>query len=414
MLGIWRRTSPTPRAWRRHSRGRVPPKTDGKVDLRTSAFCLASDGVGESLGVVGAQLKVEPPNLPIDPHGGHLGETGGCLRPCSPLRVRSSGSGPHLAPSRSSVSHGVSPRSTLGGTEDLTAPQTPRERQPIPPQQLEDSSQPGILTGWAAFFAATALARPTVVQLAAPVDLDLPGRHARPFVDGGGEWRIGFGRSGSFHSVPWTGAGVDLDAQITHVMLGDGVDHGWVRCPDGGFLHVASVNRAALDDSAIASRLNAALTLIAQRAVVTESEALATNDMAVVCGAGFEGVAFAERGLEGEDEADQDFLYALDARFFAGETPMVYDLSASTRVTGNSLVWDDARDRLLSFGLERDLGMRVVSWGPDLQHQDSTDVEGPEPPLGMVGAGCRADRRSLARGPHARGPQRNGASTPAT
>ena len=230
-------------------------------------------------------------------------------------------------------------------------------------------------------FAATALARPTVVQLAAPVDLDLPGRHARPFVDGSGAWRIGFGRSGSFHSVPWTGAGVDLDAQSTHVMLGDGVDHGWVRCPDGGFLHVASVNRAALDDSAIASRLNAALTLIAQRAVVTESEALATNDMAVVCGAGFEGVAFAERGLEGEDEADQDFLYALDARFFAGETPMVYDLSASTRVTGNSLVWDDARDRLLSFGLERDLGMRVVSWGPDLQHQDSTDVEGPEPPL---------------------------------
>ncbi len=164
-------------------------------------------------------------------------------------------------------------------------------------------------------------------------------------------------------------------------MLGDGVDHGWVRCPDGGFLHVASVNRAALDDSAVATRLDAALSPTAQREVVVESQTLATNDMAVVCGAGFEGVAFAQRGVEGEDDADQDFLYALDASFFAGEVPVVHDLSASTRVTGNSLVWDDAEDRLLSFGLERDLGMLVASWGPDLQHRESTAVDGPEPPL---------------------------------
>lgn len=233
---------------------------------------------------------------------------------------------------------------------------------------------------WSAFVV-TALARPTVVELAAPVDLDLPGRHARPFVDREGAWRIGFGRSGSFHSVPWDGTGVSLDAQRTHVMLGDGVDHGWVSCPDGGFLHVASRNSAALDDSAIATRLDAALRTTAQRVVVSESSDLATNDMAVVCGLGFAGVAFAERGIEGDGDADGDVVFRLDDDFFSGGEPEVLDISESTRVTGNTLLWDEAQDRLLSFGLERDLGMLVAAWDGALQHEGSTAVEGPPPPL---------------------------------
>lgn len=233
----------------------------------------------------------------------------------------------------------------------------------------------------AALLFATASAAPSVVDLSEPLDLDVPGRHARPFVNTAGEWRIGFGRSGSFHSVPWDGVTADREAQITHVMLGTGVDHGFVPCPDGGFLHVASSHGAALDDTATATRLDAGLMLVAQRDIVTGSETLATNDMAVVCSEVVEGAAFAERGEEGEGEFDGDTLFRLDGDFFDGGVPVQVDISESTRVTGNSLVWDAAGSRLLSIGLERDLGMQVSAWDADLGFLSTTAVPGPEAPL---------------------------------
>ena len=89
------------------------------------------------------------------------------------------------------------------------------------------------------------------------MDVDLPGRHARPFVDAAGDWRLGFGRSGAFHAVPiQADLQVGLDEQVTLVPPGGYVDHGFVACPTG-WLHVASAHGEGLDDSATATLLDA-------------------------------------------------------------------------------------------------------------------------------------------------------------
>lgn len=235
------------------------------------------------------------------------------------------------------------------------------------------------------FAIAAAYAAPEIATVGERVDLDLPGRHARPFVDAGGQLWLGFGRSGSFHAVPLDPSGaVERDAQRTLVRLDDGVDHGFVGCPDGGWLHVASRHGAGRDDSAIATRLDSDGAVRAQRAVVTDSATLATNDMAVVCGAGLEAVGFAQRGVKGEGGDEGDWLFLLDAAFFAGTPPEPVDLSESTRITGNALDWSPDPGRLLAFGMERDIGLRVAEFGPELSfvtHHDAPTL----PPAPAVG-----------------------------
>lgn len=233
-------------------------------------------------------------------------------------------------------------------------------------------------------------AAPPAVAVGAPIDLDLPGRHARPFLDAEGRWWLGFGRSGSFHAVPLDPAGgVERDAQRTLVRLDDGVDHGFAACPDGGWLHVASRHGAARDDSAVATRLDADGAIRSQRAVVTDSATLATNDMAVVCGQGLEAVGFAQRGVKGEGGDEGDWLFLLTADFFAGGEPVQVDVSESTRLTGNALDWSTDPDRLLSFGMERGIGLRVATFGPELDfvaHHDVPELP-PDPAVGWWSQG---------------------------
>jgi hypothetical protein len=235
------------------------------------------------------------------------------------------------------------------------------------------------------FAIAAAQAAPQLASVGERVDLDLPGRHARPFLDAEGQWWLGFGRSGSFHAVPLDPDGaVEREAQRTLVRLDDGVDHGLAACPDGGWLHVASRHGAERDDSAIATRLDADGAQRAQRAVVTNSTTLATNDMAVVCGEGLEAVGFAQRGVKGEGGDEGDWLFLLDDAFFSGAPPEQVDLSESTRITGNALDWSPDPGRLLVFGMERDIGLRVAEFGPELgfvTHHDAPAM----PPAPAVG-----------------------------
>ncbi len=230
-----------------------------------------------------------------------------------------------------------------------------------------------------------AAAGPFVLEIGPPVDVDLPGRHARPFVDATGAWRLAFGRSGSFHAVPLDveTLRVDLEAQQTLVPLGIGIDHGFVSCPDGGWLHVASSHGAHLDDGATATLLDADLRILAQRALLRDSPHLATNDMALVCGAGLRGAAFAERGVEGGDEVTGDWFFALDDAFFDGGAAIPVDVSPSTRVTGNSMRWLEDDRQLHIFGMERDIGLRVAIFDENLALRSLEDR--PAPPAPRVG-----------------------------
>ena len=232
--------------------------------------------------------------------------------------------------------------------------------------------------------ATAAAAAPTLERVQGPVDADLPGRHARPFVDAEGAWRLGFGRSGAFHAVPIADdLRVGLEEQVTLVPPIGAVDHGFVACPEGeGWLHLASAHGASLDDSATATRLNDALEVTAQRTVLRDSTELVTNDMAVVCGAGLVGAAFAQRGIKGEGDDEDDQLFLLTADWFTGEAPpAVVDVSPSTRVTGNAMRWEPDPGRLLIFGWERDIGLRIAEFDAELAFVAHHDVPVLDEPL---------------------------------
>lgn len=216
--------------------------------------------------------------------------------------------------------------------------------------------------------ATLARAAPLVLGVGPATPLGLEGRHARPFVADDGRLHVGYGRSGSFRAVPLAADLAPLTAEDRVVVQGHGrfVDHMLVPCGGGTFLHVASGRTRRPDDSAWATPVGTDLVAGVTRTLVQESTTLATNDPAAVCAGPVVAVGLAGAGEPG-DVLPPDWLYVLGADFFAGgEVDAVVDASVASRMTGNSMLWDDAAGALRVFGMEPDVGLVVATFDAGL------------------------------------------------
>jgi MYXO-CTERM domain-containing protein len=224
----------------------------------------------------------------------------------------------------------------------------------------------------------TSLARaaPLVLGVGPATALGLEGRHARPFIADDSRVHVGYGRSGSFRAVP---LGADLTPLLVEdrvIVPGHGrfVDHMMVPCGGGTFLHVASGRIHRPDDSAWATPVGTDLVAGTTRTIVRESTSLATNDPAAVCAGPVVAVGLAGAGEPG-DVLPPDWLYVLDEEFFAGgEVAAVADASVASRMTGNSMLWDDAAGALRVFGMEPDVGLVVATFDAALAPMEVVEV----------------------------------------
>jgi hypothetical protein len=68
-------------------------------------------------------------------------------------------------------------------------------------------------------------------------------------------------------------------------------------------------------------------------------------------------------------------LYVLDDEFFAGgEVASVADASVASRMTGNSMLWDDAAGALRVFGMEPDVGLVVATFDGGLEPMEIVEA----------------------------------------
>ncbi len=215
-----------------------------------------------------------------------------------------------------------------------------------------------------------------LTDLGAPIDLDLPGRHARPFVTEDGAWWLGFGRSGSFHAVPLADDFSTGGAASTTLVPGDGrfVDHNFVPCEGGGFLHVASGETTALDDTAWASFVSRDLQWRGTLTLIDGDPHYTTNDTPAVCGAAGWVAGFATEGDGTEDGQPGNELVAFDATAFGGGgVPTHHDATDAMRMPGTALVWHGAPGHLLSIGLQPPVRVRITTYDARLEPVAAAD-----------------------------------------
>ncbi|RME24359.1 MAG: hypothetical protein D6798_11430, partial [Deltaproteobacteria bacterium] len=155
-------------------------------------------------------------------------------------------------------------------------------------------------------------------------------------------WRITFAFDGDYHVAELVGADGswtlvhDSIVDITHD--GSLVDHAIERCPDGGFLHLASANLDSPNDSAYAHRLDPDFTIQASAPVEERVPTNAHNDMAAICSDLLQGVTFQHFG------AQQVLFYPLSDDARPG-TPQ--PINGELVMTGGALLPDPDNDRVI-------------------------------------------------------------------
>lgn len=208
-----------------------------------------------------------------------------------------------------------------------------------------------------------------ISDLGTPRNLDLPGRHARPFVTDDGAWWLGTGRSGSFHVVPLNDDFTSDNAAFTTIVPGGGefVDHNFVPCAGGGFLHVASGETYELDDTAWASFVSRDLEWRGTITLIDGEVEYTTNDTPALCAADVWLAGFATEGDGRETIAPGNDFVRFDATAFGGDgAPDRVDASDAQRMPGTALVWHPVTQQVLAIGLQPPERLRVVAYDPDL------------------------------------------------
>lgn len=142
--------------------------------------------------------------------------------------------------------------------------------------------------------AAPAVQAAYITEISDPIVLqDRAGTWVRTFNDDG-DWWFFIGAGGG--RVAPTGPEFDFleDDLIWLTRRNELQDHGVTRCPDGGFLHVASYSQGQHNDSAHAYRYDSQWQLLGDSVVEEGVSSVSHNDMTVVCSPDFQGVIFAQ------------------------------------------------------------------------------------------------------------------------
>lgn len=209
-----------------------------------------------------------------------------------------------------------------------------------------------------------------------PTDLGVPGRHGRPVYSDDGQRWLGLGRSGSFHVVALDADGRADTATFRTVVPGGGefVDHSFVPCEDGGFLHIASGNRDTSDDTAWASFVGRDLVLRGTTLLVDADPHFTTNDMPVLCVGAVWATAFATEGdIETREPPGNAFL-AFGPSLFGGDGEVLpVQLPEAVRSTGTSMIWRPDTRQVLMVGIRPPDQLRVVALDEDLVRASVSD-----------------------------------------
>lgn len=117
-------------------------------------------------------------------------------------------------------------------------------------------------------------------------------------------------------------------------------DHGVVRCPDGGFLHVASYTTNNHNDSARTWRYDATWNVVSEGILEEGIQNQQHNDMGIVCADNWKGAAFRAEGQPGSNgnwyAIDRDSTHG-GPQFLSG-TPNITG-SALQEVDGDLAIW---------------------------------------------------------------------------
>jgi hypothetical protein len=226
-----------------------------------------------------------------------------------------------------------------------------------------------------------ALSQEYITAVDAPVQLRVAGAWTR-VIHTGDEWKVAFSTNSSFwiqdlvqevdgDPSSWVLTGERRDLQDR----ADTKDHSILRCPDGTYLHIASANIAAPNDSAYGWRYDEDFNIIAS---VTIEEGVAErhhNDMVMMCSRLGTGVIFPSvRGSEGGN-----VFFPLDDALSTGET---FSLDPNPYAEGGALLADRDEDIIYHTGSDEfGQGLVVRTYDADWQTIDYQSLDVIEPPM---------------------------------
>jgi hypothetical protein len=189
--------------------------------------------------------------------------------------------------------------------------------------------------------AAPASAGDFVLEIGEEVHLEgIGGGWSRAFPVGDGSWHYLFGGGGDFRHMPLS-ANMDFDASSAIFLTGrsDLIDHAITRCPDGTYLHVASGQVNAPDDSAWAFRYDEDWQLMVEAGVDVANPGLHHNDPPVLCSSALDATVF-----QPPDDAEAEFI-VLDGDLNPIESELT--TSAMPPVPGSSLYFEEEFDTII-------------------------------------------------------------------
>lgn len=196
-------------------------------------------------------------------------------------------------------------------------------------------------------------AEPYVLSLGDAVSLGQSGTFGRagPADDGG--WDYFYAAGGGYLYLP-------LDADLAPDHSGrmeltghsDLIDHAIVPCDDGGWLHAAHTESAGVSEVFL-WRYDDAINEVASTELMSATPERRANDMAVICAGGFQGATVT--GLN--EEAGPSYFLGVDADFQL--EPEIL-LPGPTRMTGGSLYYEPADERIYGVGQEAGHGQDIL------------------------------------------------------
>lgn len=219
---------------------------------------------------------------------------------------------------------------------------------------------------------ASAQAAPLVVSVSEEIATGLGGGWGRAAPAESG-WHFFWSAGGDYVRLPMTDDLTVTDRGRTPLTgHTDLIDHALTACPDGSWLHAASANVSAANDTAYVFRYDADFGLVGD-ALVDQDGSTAHNDLAVVCSGVVDGVAW----------GGQDPHFARIAA--DGSVEEIVALEGAPSLMGASLAWRADTLWAVNFGMDGTL--QVSSYDADLQLLDQVEVAPDDGPRAYWGQG---------------------------
>jgi len=230
-----------------------------------------------------------------------------------------------------------------------------------------------------ALWASVGWSQSFITEVGDPVLLRVSGTWGRVLHTDGG-WKLAFGTADTFWLADlepdgagsWTLSETRTDLQDR----GDTKDHAIVRCPDDTWLHVASANVTAPNDSAYAWRLSEDFEILSSVVLEEGATERMHNDMVIMCSRLETGVIFPGSGL---GSGASNTFFPLDDALNIGS---LFDIDEVPRAEGGALLTDARADLIYQTGTDSFAqNMIVRTYDADWNSVDLRTLDLIDPPL---------------------------------